>query len=1140
MNYKYLKAVTGFRNDTIVDYAGRVLGVKLTGRDRTAMGMPNAAQRALGASKRHPDPPTTTTDRNPGELVSQDGVKLNFRMIGGNRVIFFTVDRATNRIRCSFAESKTSVAAARAFEDYFTECGLYESAAHGPQIIHTDYDSIYRAEPISDMLRRRNIRQRYSAPLHSRNNWAVEKYIGIIMSEALVMLFSPALLSLGHERERLFGYAVQHACLLHSIFPSTGNPGNAPPHEVETGEDSKPLIPLYCRAPFGSPGYVHCDRDHRGGQLQFRSRYGVLAGVSPKHNNSLIMYMPDTKRIVITPDVLLNCDPSIFTDVKYLSIDNEIFEPYSEQPPIHAPQPPESNVLNESNTPIPEITIEQINESDSEFEQLHSVPPTLPWYPGCGDPTRSPEPGEHSVSIDASTEGVTAEPLSNDTVLINLPDSPDSTATASWSQPAFLTQPPFSAPSLNLEFFPDPAVSIYTCLGTDAAGVEMNGIDADDFESALQGLNDFEPDFEINEPESKPTANCANGSKGKHEPVETAVTQTTITPKYWDSDVAKAYATIIKECQSDEPLITLQPGCSLNQSKWVDVDIDSSELPESDCVSIRLVSEDTYELTCQINQVSPDITPSTYRESQNPKLIPDPETRKGWHDCTVDEMKGIEAICEPIDPKEVPPECKVINTRIVYRVKYDSNGNIIKFKARCVAQGFHQRKWFEYGNNSSSVPSFCTCKMFFGYVCINDYDCIQVDFTQAFLGAELDTNIYVKFGVDVPGKLRGRTAQLNGSLYGLKQANKCFVDKRNHCVINDAGGIQSQTDPNLFTIDYPDGHRIILLCYIDDVAIASTKGNPHVEEVLNHLRSKFTVTGGEDIEWYLNMKIERDRVKGTLKLSQKAYIDNLLESFFEVSPDQIKHRDTPWDPNYYPTKQSCPTTDDDIAEMRSDAPKYRSTAASLLWYLHTRPDIHFNVTQLCRFISNPGRQHWKDLKSVLRYCAGTRSRGITFDSRKPDAATLFAHCDSDWGKCKDTRRSVTGYSVEYCGGPVIAKSQIQKLTAMSTCEAELIALTTASLTLVWCRRLLADMMNSKLKSPSKIYCDNQSAIAVSESEMINWANRHIPLRYFKVRELIRDRLIEVEYVRSQDNHSDMMTKQLPKVTLLQHSMYYAT
>lgn len=739
------------------------------------------------------------------------------------------------------------------------------------------------------------------------------------MSEALVMLFSPTLLSLGHERERLYGYAVQHACLLHSIFPTTGNPGNATPHTAETGEDSKPLIPIYCRAPFGSPGYVHSDRDHRGGgQVQFRSRYGLFAGVSPNHNNSLIMYMPDTKRIVITPDVLLNCDPSIFTDVKYLAIDNEIFEPYSEQPPIHAPQPTKSNVLDELSTPVPGITVERANETDADFEQLHSVPPTLPWYSGCGDPVESQEIDATGTEptdplIGSGTEGVTAEPLSDNTLQINLPAS---IATAAWAQPAFLTKPPFPAPSL--DFFPDPAISIYTCLGTDAAGVEMNGVGAMDFERALYGLTDFEPDFENNESEPNSATDCAN----ENEQVPTETTVTKITPKYWDSDVARAYATIIKECQSDEPLITPRPGCSLNKSNWVDVDIDSSELPDSDCVSIRLVSENTYKLTCQINQVTPDITPSTYRESQNPKLVPDPQTRKSWHDCTVDEMTGVEAICEPIDPKEVPPECKVINTRIIYRVKYDSNGKIVKFKARCVAQGFHQRKWFGYGNNSSSVPSFCTCKMFFGHVCINDYDCIQVDFTQAFLGADLDTEIYVKFGIDVPGKLRGRTAKLNGSLYGLKQANKCFVDKRNHCIIDDIGGTQSNTDPNLFTVEYPDGHRILLLCYIDDVAIASTKGNPHVEEVLNHLRSKFTVTGGEDIEWYLNMKIERDRVKGTLGLSQKAYIDNLLESFFEVSPDQIKHRDTPWDPNYYPTKQDCPITDENVAEMKSDAPKY--------------------------------------------------------------------------------------------------------------------------------------------------------------------------------------------------------------------------
>ena len=105
--------------------------------------------------------------------------------------------------------------------------------------------------------------------------------------------------------------------------------------------------------------------------------------------------------------------------------------------------------------------------------------------------------------------------------------------------------------------------------------------------------------------------------------------------------------------------------------------------------------------------------------------------------------------------------------------------------------------------------------------------------------------------------------------------------------------------------------------------------------------------------------------------------------------------------------------------------------------------------------------------------------------------------------------------------------------ALSTFEAELIALLECSKTTIYLRRLMAELGYIQ-ESPSRIGVDNQSVLAVSESLMIAWKNRHIPIRYFKIRELVRAKQIELYYVTSADNDSDLFTKQLAIESFAKH------
>jgi len=158
------------------------------------------------------------------------------------------------------------------------------------------------------------------------------------------------------------------------------------------------------------------------------------------------------------------------------------------------------------------------------------------------------------------------------------------------------------------------------------------------------------------------------------------------------------------------------------------------------------------------------------------------------------------------------------------------------------------------------------------------------------------------------------------------------------------------------------------------------------------------------------------------------------------------------------------------------------------------------------------------------------------------------YTDSDFGGDKDTSKSTTGYIAMRGSAPLTWKASKQPLVAMSTMEAELIALTSASLCTVWLRRLLEEFGNDMTET-TPIMEDNESAIYTAEAEMISRRARHIPRRFFKVRELIRGSAsvgddnydsetqpqVRVEKIHTSKNISDSLTKNVGPQLYQQHT-----
>ena len=200
------------------------------------------------------------------------------------------------------------------------------------------------------------------------------------------------------------------------------------------------------------------------------------------------------------------------------------------------------------------------------------------------------------------------------------------------------------------------------------------------------------------------------------------------------------------------------------------------------------------------------------------------------------------------------------------------------------------------------------------------------------------------------------------------------------------------------------------------------------------------------------------------------------------------------------TKQS-PSDESEKSDMQRVP--YASVVGSLMYAMVcTRPDIAHAVGTVSRFMSNPGREHWNAVKWILRYLHGTTCLRLCFGGDKP---TLMGYTDSDMGGDIDSRRSTSGYVIKFAGGAVAWQSRLQKCVALSTTEAEFIAITEACKELLWVKKLLQEL--SFVQDKYLLFCDSQSAIYLGKNSTFHSRSKHIDVRYRWIRDALEAGLL---------------------------------
>jgi hypothetical protein len=178
-------------------------------------------------------------------------------------------------------------------------------------------------------------------------------------------------------------------------------------------------------------------------------------------------------------------------------------------------------------------------------------------------------------------------------------------------------------------------------------------------------------------------------------------------------------------------------------------------------------------------------------------------------------------------------------------------------------------------------------------------------------------------------------------------------------------------------------------------------------------------------------------------------------------------------------------------------------------------------------MQRPTTEHQQAVKRILRYVAGTSDYGLHYP-RCPGAAHFIGYSDSDHAGDIDTSKSTSGTLFFLGKCPISWQSVKQQVVALSSCEAEYIAATTASTQALWLARLLGDLLGRDAEAV-ELRVDSKSALALAKNPVFHERSKHIRVRYHFIRSCLEEGSVRANYINTQDQLADFLTKSLGRV-----------
>ena len=497
------------------------------------------------------------------------------------------------------------------------------------------------------------------------------------------------------------------------------------------------------------------------------------------------------------------------------------------------------------------------------------------------------------------------------------------------------------------------------------------------------------------------------------------------------------------------------------------------------------------------------------------------EERHQWDEAMVKELKSL-ADLGSFEMVARPRGENVLQSTWAFKRKRYPDGALKKYKARFCVRGDQQIEGVDVFDTYAPVVSWITVRLLLVLSIIFTMQTQQVDYTNAFCQAPLDQTVFVELpnGFEAPNKV----LLLKQSVYGLRQSPLNFY-KHLRQGLESRGFVKSDYDDCLFM-----NGDIMVLFWVDDCIFYSNT-NSAIDKLIDNLKDEFLLEKEEDMAGFLGLQIDRT-TPGTVVLTQTGLINRILV---------LMEMET-CNPKYTPADKIPLGKDEDGDPCREDW-EYRSVVGMMLYLAgSTRPDIAYAVHQCARFSHNPKRSHEVGLKHIARYLQGTKDKGMILTPGVNNLRLdLFADADfAGLFVAEDKHdpvsvKSRTGLLLNFGGVPIFWSSKLQSEIALSTLEAEYIALSQGMRELVSARSMVLELamkMNLDLKgvsTVSKAWEDNVGTqnLANSKGPLMTSRTKHIGIKYHWFRSKIGTE-IEILRVSTDLQRADIFTKGLTR------------
>ena len=503
-------------------------------------------------------------------------------------------------------------------------------------------------------------------------------------------------------------------------------------------------------------------------------------------------------------------------------------------------------------------------------------------------------------------------------------------------------------------------------------------------------------------------------------------------------------------------------------------------------------------------------------ENDDPVTIDDLKHREDagkWQKAMRDEIDSLHAN-KTWDLVERPKNCRTIQTKWVFKTKRNQNGDIVRHKARLVARGFTQRYGIDYAETYSPVVRYTTVRLLVAWAATHKMKIHQMDVVTAYLQGDVEEELYLEqpqgFSDDTD-----KVCRLRKAIYGLKQAGRAW-NKKLDAELKDMNLRQSAMDSCIY---FNSDYSIIIAIYVDDFLIIYNDDRK-LDALKEMLSNVFNMKDMGEAKGCIGIRIKQkaDRIE----LDQTTYIIEVLKRFGMIDCKPIGN---PGDTNVKLVK-------DDANSIIGQVPFQEAIGCLSFIAQGTRPDIAYSVNDVSRFNHCYTAMHWKAVKRIMRYLKGTISLSLVYSQGTKSTQKLMGYTDADWGSDSDTRKSVTGYVFGFCGGIISWKSAKQRTVALSSTEAEYMALSETMQEGLWLKQLLEELAMENEKTATVIRCDNQSAIKLALLGGYRPRTRHIDIRWHFIREYISKDHFKVEFVTTDKNVADVFTKSVGAAKLL--------